>query len=85
MLAVEEYKFLQKLKSEISNESEEIGGIDTVNNFFTQFEAYHTNRINLKAALSPCKVIENHIGYLCMFVSKFFIKIKFQYLGCFRK
>lgn len=55
-LAVEEYKFLQKLKSKLSNESEDIGEIDIVSQFFSEFEGYHNEKINLKVGLSPCKV-----------------------------
>jgi len=47
---------LQKLKYKLSNESEEIGENDIVKKFFTEFEAYHNHKINLKVALSPCKV-----------------------------
>lgn len=54
--AVEEYRFLQKLKYKLSNDSEEIGENDIVHKFFSEFEAYHNDRINLKVALSPCKV-----------------------------
>jgi len=55
-LAVKEYKFLQNIKSKLSNDSEEIGEIDVANKFFKEFEAYHNDKINLKAALSPYKV-----------------------------
>jgi len=55
-LAVKEYKFLQNIKSKLSNDSEEIGEIDVANKFFKEFEAYHNDKKNLKAALSPYKV-----------------------------
>jgi len=54
--AVKEYKFLQNIKSKLSNDSEEIGETDVVNKFFKEFEAYHNDKINLKVALSPYKV-----------------------------
>lgn len=54
--AVKEYKFLQSIKSKLFNDSEEIGEIDVVNKFFSEFEAYHNDKINLKVALSPYKV-----------------------------
>jgi len=47
---------LQNIKSQLSNESEEIGEIDIINKFFKEFEAYHNDKINLKVALSPYKV-----------------------------
>lgn len=55
-LAIEEYKFLQKLRSKLSNDSEEIGEVDITNKFFTEFESYHNDKANLKVALSSCKV-----------------------------
>ncbi|VVC29458.1 Hypothetical protein CINCED_3A008880 [Cinara cedri] len=57
ILSVEEYIFLQKLKSKLSNDSEEIGITDVVNKFFKEFEAYHNDKITLYVVLSPCKAI----------------------------
>lgn len=56
VLDIEEYTFLQKLKSKLSNDSEEIGVTDVVNKFFKEFEEYHNDKITLYAVLSPCKV-----------------------------
>ncbi|XP_050428973.1 Fanconi anemia group D2 protein isoform X2 [Adelges cooleyi] len=57
VLSVEEYKFIQSLKSKLTTDSEDIAEFDLLNKFVTVLEAYLNDKINLKVALSPCKAM----------------------------
>lgn len=69
---------MQNIKSKLSNDSEEIGEIDVANKFFKEFEAYHNDKKNLKAALSPYKVSFGIIFWNCQFITKYIFYLDYS-------